>query len=173
MKVLLIGGGGREHALAWKLSKSKLCKHLYITPGNPGTAQYGTNLSIADDDVAGIVSYCKTKKIDYVVVGPEDPLVLGLVDALEKEGIKAFGPCKAAAALEGDKAFAKEVMHANNIPTAESHTFDDFEQAKMYIASRDSAVVVKAVGLAKGKGVFVCDEPHEGILAAEKIMVDK
>lgn len=173
MKVLLIGSGGREHALAWKLSKSKLCNHLYIAPGNPGTAQYGTNIDLSDTDVPGIVTYCKTKKIDYVVVGPEDPLSLGLVDALEKEKIKAFGPSKEAAAIEANKVFAKEIMHANNIPTAESRCFTDFEEAKMYIASRDTSVVVKAAGLAKGKGVFVCNEPHEGILAAEKIMVDK
>lgn len=173
MKVLLVGSGGREHALAWKLSKSKLCKHLYIAPGNPGTAQFGTNVGINDNDIEGLVKYAVDKKIDFVVVGPEDPLTLGLVDKLEEKGIKAFGPHKAAAALEGDKAFSKKMMQACSIPTADCQVFSDFNEAKAYIASRDSGVVVKASGLAKGKGVYVCSEPSDGILAAEKIMVDK
>ncbi|MBN1437488.1 MAG: phosphoribosylamine--glycine ligase [Sedimentisphaerales bacterium] len=173
MKVLLVGGGGREHAIAWKLSKSKLCKHLYIAPGNPGTGEYGTNVDISDTDLDGILKYCQNKRIDFVVVGPEDPLAMGLVDKLEDAGIKAFGPSEAAAQLEGDKVFAKEVMRANNIPTAETKAFTDYEEAKMYIASRDTGVVVKAAGLAKGKGVFVCDEPSDAILAAEKIMVNR
>ena len=173
MKVLLVGSGGREHALAWKLSKSKLCKHLYIAPGNPGTAQYGTNVDIRDDDVRDLVKYAKMKQIDFVVVGPEDPLAMGLVDELEKVNIKAFGPSKAAAQLEADKAFAKEMMRANDIPTAEAHAFSNFDDAKAFIASRDSAVVVKAAGLAKGKGVFVCDDPAEAIMATERIMEDK
>lgn len=172
MKVLLVGGGGREHALAWKLSKSKRLEHLYIAPGNPGTADYGTNVDIADTDVSGLVAFAKSKKIDLAVIGPEDPLAAGAVDAFEAAGVKAFGPSGAAAQLEADKAFAKQIMRANNIPTAESRSFTSFEDAKAYIASRDEAVVVKAAGLAKGKGVFVCDEPSEAILAAERIMVD-
>ena len=112
-------------------------------------------------------------KIGLAVIGPEDPLAAGIVDRLEAAGIKAFGPSGAAAQLEADKAFAKQIIKANAIPTAESRTFDNFRDAKTYIASRDEAVVVKAAGLAKGKGVFVCDEPAEGIIAAEKIMCDK
>ena len=173
MKVLLVGSGGREHAIAWKLAQSKKCKHLYIAPGNPGTAQYGTNINIRDNDVDGLVKYAVDKKIDFVVVGPEDPLVLGLVDRLEEKGIKAFGPSKAAAALEGDKVFSKKMMQACSIPTADCQIFDNFREAKAYIASRESGVVVKAAGLAKGKGVFVCQEPSDAILAAEKIMVDE
>ncbi len=173
MKVLLVGGGGREHAIAWKLSRSKKLSSLYIAPGNPGTAQVGTNVDLADDDLEGIVRFASDKAMDLVVVGPEDPLAAGLVDRLEAEGIKAFGPGRAAAQLEADKAFSKHIMRANSIPTAESRTFTSFEDAKAYIASRDEPVVVKAAGLAKGKGVFVCDEPADGILAAEKIMVDK
>lgn len=173
MKVLLVGGGGREHTLAWKLSKSKQLKHLYIAPGNPGTALLGTNVKIKDSDIVGLVRFAQEKKIDLVAVGPEDPLAAGLVDALSAVGIRAFGPTAAAAAIEADKAFAKKIMHSSSIPNAEGRTFDNFRDAKVYIASRDSAVVVKATGLAKGKGVFVCDEPSDGILAAEKIMVDR
>ena len=172
MKVLLIGGGGREHALAWKLKQSKKLEHLYVAPGNPGTAAYGTNVDIADTDIDGLVAFAKSKKIDLVVIGPEDPLAMGAVDAFEAAGIKAFGPSKGAAQLEADKAFAKIIMRANSIPTAESRAFTSFVDAKAYIASRDEAVVVKAAGLAKGKGVFVCDEPSDAILAAERIMVD-
>jgi len=172
MRVLLVGGGGREHALAWKLKQSKKLEHLYIAPGNPGTAAFGTNVDIADTDIAGLVAFAKTQKIDLAVIGPEEPLAAGAVDAFEAVGIKAFGPNKAAAQLEADKAFAKTIMRANSIPTAESRTFTSFEDAKAYIASRDEAVVVKAAGLAKGKGVFVCDEPSDAILAAERIMVN-
>jgi len=170
MKVLLVGSGGREHALAWKLSKSRLCKHLYIAPGNPGTAQYGTNVDIADTDIPAIVKYAQSKKIDFVVVGPEDPLAQGIVDDLAGVGIKAFGPSKQAAQLEADKGFAKDVMRSNAIPTAEGRVFDNFSDVQSFISSRDSALVVKAAGLAKGKGVFVCDDPDEALIAAERIM---
>lgn len=173
MNVLLVGSGGREHALAWKLSQSKKLKKLYIAPGNPGTAQYGENVDIKDTDIDGLVNFAKGADIGFVVIGPEDPLVMGAVDAFEAAGIKAFGPSAKAAQLEGDKAFAKQIMRANSIPTAESRTFTSFQDARSYIASRDEAVVVKAAGLAKGKGVFVCDEPSDGMLAAEQIMVDK
>lgn len=173
MKVLLIGGGGREHAIAWKLRQSKKLEHLYIAPGNPGTADYGTNVDIPETDIEALVLFAKAKKIDLAIVGPEDPLAAGAVDAFEAVGIKAFGPGKGAAQLEADKAFAKHIMRANSIPTAESRAFTTFVDAKAYIASRDEAVVVKAAGLAKGKGVFVCDEPSDAILAAERIMVNK
>ena len=122
--------------------------------------------------MAGLAAFAQARKIDLAVIGPEDPLAAGAVDAFEAVGIRAFGPSGAAAQLEADKAFAKQIMRANSIPTAESRTFTSFEDAKAYIASRDEAVVVKAAGLAKGKGVFVCDEPSEAILAAERIMVD-
>jgi len=173
MNVLLVGSGGREHALAWKLSQSKKLKKLYIAPGNPGTAQYGENVDIKDTDIEGLIKFAKGADISFAVIGPEDPLVAGAVDAFEAAGIKAFGPSARAAQLEGDKAFAKQIMRANSIPTAESRTFTSFQDAKSYIASRDEAVVVKAAGLAKGKGVYVCDEPSDGILAAEQIMVNK
>ena len=173
MKVLLIGSGGREHAIAWKLSKSKKLTKLYCAPGNPGTAQFGENVDIADTDIEALVKFAQGADIHLAVIGPEDPLAAGAVDAFEAVGIKAFGPSAKAAQLEADKAFAKEIMRANSIPTGESRTFTSFEDAKAYIASRDEAVVIKAAGLAKGKGVFVCDEPSEGILAAEQIMVGR
>jgi phosphoribosylamine--glycine ligase len=173
MNVLLVGGGGREHAIAWKLSQSKKISRLYIAPGNPGTAQVGTNVDISDTDADGLLQFARDHQIDFAVIGPEDPLAGGLVDRLAAEGIKAFGPSKEAAQLEADKAFSKHIMRANSIPTAESRVFTDFEDAKAYIASRDEPVVIKAAGLAKGKGVFVCDDPADGILAAEKIMVNR
>jgi len=173
MKVLLVGNGGREHAIAWKLAKSKNLSKLYIAPGNPGTARCGENVAIGATDIEKLVKFAKQNNVELAVIGPEDPLSMGIVDVFEKEGIKAFGPSGAAAQLEADKAFSKQMMRASSISTAEGRIFDRFEDAKAYIASRDEAVVVKAAGLAKGKGVFVCDEPSEGILAAEKIMQAK
>jgi phosphoribosylamine--glycine ligase len=173
MDVLLIGSGGREHALAWKLAQSENMGKLYIAPGNPGTAQCGTNVDIATVQTDKLVDFVRQHNIELVVVGPEDPLAGGIVNAFESAGVMAFGPSAGAAQLEANKAFSKQIMRANSIPTAEARIFDNFEDAKAYIASRDEAVVIKAAGLAKGKGVFVCNEPSEGILAAEKIMCEK
>jgi len=173
MRVLLIGNGGREDAIAWKLAKSKELKKLYIASGNPGTARWGENVAIKTEDIGEIVKFAKENKVELVIVGPEDPLADGAVDALEAAGIKAFGPNKAAAQLEADKSFSKQIMRSSAVSTAEGRTFTRFEDAKAYIASRDEPVVVKAAGLAKGKGVIVCNEPSDGILAAEKIMVDR
>jgi len=173
MNVLLIGSGGREHAIAWKLAQSKDLTKLYIAPGNPGTAQCGQNIPIGVDDTDELLDFARQNDVALVVVGPEDPLAAGLVDAFEAAGIKAFGPTADAAQLEADKAFAKQLMRSSSVSTAEGRTFDRFSDAKAYIASRDEPVVVKAAGLAKGKGVFVCDDPSDGILAAEQIMCDK
>ena len=173
MNVLLIGSGGREHAIAWKLAQSKDLTKLYIAPGNAGTAQCGQNVPIGPDDIDKLLEFARQNGVGLAVVGPEDPLAAGLVDAFEATGIKAFGPSAKAAQLEADKAFAKQLMRSSSVSTAESRTFDRFSDAKAYIASRDEPVVVKAAGLAKGKGVFVCDEPSDGILAAEKVMCDK
>lgn len=170
MNVLLVGSGGREHAIAWKLAQSKNLGKLFIAPGNPGTALHGKNIDIDVNDIKGLVEFAKNNDVKLAVIGPEDPLAVGAVDAFETASIRAFGPSGPAAQLEADKAFAKEIMRANAIPTAESRIFTNFEDAKAYIASRDEAVVVKAAGLAKGKGVFVCSEPAEAIIAAEKIM---
>jgi len=173
MNVLLIGGGGREHALAWKLAQSKDLDKLFIAPGNPGTAKCGDNIPIGACETEKLLEFARQNKVGLVVVGPEDPLAAGVVDAFEAAGIKAFGPSAEAAKLEADKAFAKQLMRSCSISTAEGRVFDRFRDAKAYIASRDEAVVIKAAGLAKGKGVYVCDEPSDGILAAEKIMCDK
>jgi len=172
MDVLVIGGGGREHALAWKLAQSKKLGKLYIAPGNAGTQRCGENIAIGASDVEKLVEFAQQNRVGLAVVGPEAPLAAGAVDAFEAAGIKAFGPSKGAAKLEADKAFAKVLMRSCAISTAEGRIFERFSDAKAYIASRDEAVVVKASGLAAGKGVFVCDEPAEGILAAEKIMCD-
>jgi len=173
MNVLLIGNGGREHAIAWKLAQSKILNKLYIAPGNPGTAKCGKNVPIGTTDIGKLLDFAKENKVALVVVGPEDPLAAGAVDIFEAAGIKAFGPSGAAAQLEADKAFSKIMMRSSAISTAEGRIFDKFSDARAYIASRDEPVVIKAAGLAKGKGVFVCNDPADGILAAEKIMRDK
>ncbi|MHC4482939.1 MAG: phosphoribosylamine--glycine ligase, partial [Planctomycetota bacterium] len=157
----------------WKLTQSESLGKLYIAPGNAGTARCGENVPIGASEGEKLVEFGKQNGVGLVVVGPEAPLAAGVVDAFEAVGIKAFGPSKSAAQLEADKAFAKQLMRACAISTAEGRIFERFEDAKAYIASRDEAVVVKAAGLAAGKGVFVCDDPAEGILAAEKIMCEK
>ncbi|MHC4495243.1 MAG: phosphoribosylamine--glycine ligase, partial [Planctomycetota bacterium] len=161
------------HAIAWKLAQSKGLAQLYIAPGNPATAQCGENVPIGTDDGDELLEFARQNNVGLVVVGPEDPLAAGLVDAFESAGIKAFGPSAKAAQLEADKAFAKQLMRSSSVSTAEGRTFDRYEDAKAYIASRDEPVVVKAAGLAKGKGVYVCDDPSDGILAAEKVMCDR
>ena len=173
MNVLLIGSGGREHAIAWKLAQSKNLSKLYTAPGNPGTAKCGKNVPIGVNETGKLVDFARENDIGLVVVGPEDPLAAGVVDAFEAAGIKAFGPSAGAAQLEADKVFAKQLMRSIAISAAEGRTFERFTDAKAYIASRDEPVVIKAAGLAKGKGVFVCDDPADGILAAEKIMCDR
>ena len=125
MNVLLVGSGGREHAIAWKLRQSKNIGKLYIAPGNPGTAQCGTNVSISASDIGKLVAFAKANSVELAVIGPEDPLAAGAVDAFEAAGMKAFGPSRGAAQLEADKAFAKQMMRASSIPTAEARWFDD------------------------------------------------
>jgi phosphoribosylamine--glycine ligase len=173
MDVLLIGSGGREHSIAWKLAQSKNLGKLYIAPGNPGTAACGKNIPIGANETDKLVDFARGNNIALVVIGPEDPLAAGAVDAFEAAGIKAFGPSAGAAQLEADKAFAKQLIRSSAISSAEGQVFERFADAKAYIASRDDPVVIKAAGLAKGKGVFVCDDPADGIVAAEKIMCDK
>jgi phosphoribosylamine--glycine ligase len=151
MNVLLIGNGGREHALAWKLAQSKNLSKLYIAPGNPGTAQCGKNIPIGATEIDKLVDFARENKIGLVVVGPEDPLAAGAVDAFEAAGIKAFGPSAGAAQLEADKAFAKHLMRSSAISNAEGQVFERFADAKSYIASRDEAVVIKAAGLPRVK----------------------
>lgn len=173
MKVLVVGSGGREHALVWKIADSPLVDRLFCAPGNAGTANEAENVDIAAEDVDGLVAFSKDNELDLVVVGPEVPLVAGLVDRLDQAGIKAFGPVASAAKLEGDKAYAKELMRQYAVPTAEGRIFTNYNDARTYIASRDEPLVIKAAGLAAGKGVIVCDDPADALNAAEKIMVDR
>ena len=173
MKVLLVGGGGREHALAWKIAQSSMCQKLYCAPGNPGTAQVGENLPVRAEDVDAVVAAARDRGVELVVVGPEDPLAAGLADAVRAAGMLCFGPSTEGARLEADKAFAKELMRSASIPTAEARIFTDLEAARQYVLSRDQGVVVKAAGLAKGKGVFVCTEPHLAVRPLEQIMSER
>jgi phosphoribosylamine--glycine ligase len=158
MNVLIIGSGGREHALVWAIGASPLVDRLYCAPGNAGIAEEAECVAVAADDAAGLIAFCKKAAIDFVVVGPEAPLVAGLVDRLEGEGIAAFGPTAAAARLEGSKAFMKDLCAREGIPTAAYSRFRDAAAAKAYIASRGAPIVVKADGLAGGKGVTVADD---------------
>jgi phosphoribosylamine--glycine ligase len=173
MKVLIIGSGGREHALAWKLSQSKLLSKLYAAPGNPGVAQYAELVPLADTDLVGIETFARAKGIDLVVIGPEDPLALGLTDRLSAAGIKVFGPSKAAAQLEADKWFAKELMHHQAVPTAEARTFTDWRAAEEYVRIKGTPLVIKASGLAKGKGVTICYRESDAMEAIDRIMKQK
>ena len=170
MKILLVGGGGREHALAWKMSQSKLCDQMWALPGNPGIAAHAQCVDIKADDVAGVAAFAKKNAADLVVVGPEDPLAAGLADAVRKEGILCFGPSAEGARIEADKAYAKNLMRSVSVPTAEARIYTDLVSAKAYALSRESGVVVKAAGLAKGKGVFVCREPYQAVKPLEEMM---
>jgi phosphoribosylamine---glycine ligase len=158
MRVLVVGSGGREHALAWALAASPLVDALYCAPGNAGIAEEAGCVAIAASDTAGLIAFCRDTAIDFVVIGPEAPLVAGLADALEAAGIAAFGPSAAAAALEGSKAFMKELCAAARIPTAVYRHFHDAGAAKAYIAGRGAPIVVKEDGLAAGKGVTVATD---------------
>jgi len=173
MRLLLVGSGGREHALAWKMSQSKLCEYLYAAPGNPGIEQYAECVNIAAEDIAGVVAFAKDKKVDMVIVGPEDPLAAGMADAVREAGIYCFGPSAAGARIEADKAYAKNLMRAAAVPTAEARIFTDLQSAKDYVLSREHGVAVKAAGLAKGKGVVVCPEPYMAVQPLEKMMGEK
>ena len=155
MNVLLIGSGGREHALAWAISASPLLTKLYCAPGNPGIAEVAELAAIDITDHGAVISLCKAKSIDFVVVGPEAPLVAGLVNDLNGSGIKAFGPSKFAAQLEGSKGFTKDICANYNIPTAAYGRFTDLEKARAYLAAQGAPIVIKADGLAAGKGVTV------------------
>lgn len=171
MKVMIVGSGGREHTLAWKLKQSALVKELYIAPGNGGTALEGVNVAIKDSDIAGLTDFALEKKIDLVVAGPELPLVLGLTDTLKSKGIPCFGPSGEAARLEGSKVYAKQAMTEAGVPTAAYEEFTDFAKAKAYVEGREAPMVVKADGLAAGKGVIVAQSREEAIEALEDIMV--
>lgn len=167
MRLLLIGSGGREHALALKLSQSIQCNALFIAPGNPGTAQCGTNVTLDVSRHDDVIAFCKKEQIDLVIIGPEAPLVAGLVDDLEAAGLKAFGPSKAAAQLEGSKAFTKALCVEAHIPTAAFKRVTDAQTAKAYIRQQGAPIVVKADGLAAGKGVVVAETIEEAEAAVD------
>ena len=174
MKVLVVGGGGREHALAWKISQSSQVDRVLVAPGNAGTDLEAENVPIADSDVPGLVEFSKQNEIDLAVVGPEAPLAAGLTDALSGEGIRTFGPSAQAAELEASKVFCKNLLRHADVPTADFRTFTKAEEAKVYLSEReDVPVVVKADGLAAGKGVIVCDGREQALLAVEQIAEDK
>ncbi|MBI5864537.1 MAG: phosphoribosylamine--glycine ligase [Planctomycetes bacterium] len=170
MNVLVIGSGGREHAICHALRRSKRLDRLFILPGNAGTAGLGTNVPGDPGDIKLALSVAKREEIDLTIVGPEDPLAGGIVDAFTAAGLRIFGPTAAAARLESDKGFAKLVMRQQAVPTAEGRVFDDYAAACEFISTRDEGLVVKAVGLAKGKGVIVCPEPAAAMIAAEQIL---
>ena len=171
MNILLLGSGGREHALAWKMAASPLVQKLYCAPGNAGIAQEAECVALDPGDHAAVIAFCRDKGIDLVVVGPEGPLCAGIVDALEAAGIKAFGPSKAAAQLEGSKGFTKDICRTHNIPTAAYERFNAPAPAKDYIRKQGAPIVVKADGLAAGKGVVVA-ETIEQAEAAIDMMFD-
>ncbi len=171
MKVLVIGKGGREHALVWKLKQSPKVTHVFCAPGNAGTALDGTNVAIDPTDFDGLVKFAKKETIALTVVGPEDPLATGIVDHFQKNGLRIFGPSKAAAQIEASKVFAKKRMRDADVPTADFRIFDHPETAKNFIESREYPVVVKADGLAAGKGVIVCNTKAEALQAIDLIMI--
>jgi phosphoribosylamine--glycine ligase len=199
LSILVVGGGGREHALCWKLAQSKRKPTLFCAPGNAGTAALGQNVAIAADDVDGLLEFARRKKIDLTIVGPEDALCAGIVDSFESAGLRIFGPSAAAAKLEGDKSYAKQLMRDAGVPTAEFRYFEPtsqelaqarqpsrdrdemgpkdlqtgYEMAREYVATRDEGLVVKACGLAKGKGVFVHPDPAGALITLEELMIQK
>ena len=173
MKVLVVGGGGREHAIVWKLSQNKDIDTIYCAPGNGGIAGLARCVDIKATDIDGIVEFAKTNEIDLTVVAPDDPLVLGMVDELEKNGLRAFGPRKTAAIIEGSKVFSKQLMKKYGIPTAEYEVFDNSAAAVEYVKTKAVPIVVKADGLALGKGVIIANTHDEAIAAIHDIMDDK
>ncbi len=170
MKLLVVGAGGREHSLAWALSKSPLVEKLYVCPGNGGMNAVAECVPIEAGDHPGIITFCRQENIDYVVVGPEQPLVNGIVDDLAAAGIRAFGPNRRAAILEGSKAFTKDFCRRHDIPTAGYRRFTDLAAAEDYIRIEGAPIVVKADGLAAGKGAIVCDSVDQALAAAGDIL---
>ncbi|QDT75030.1 phosphoribosylamine--glycine ligase [Lacipirellula limnantheis] len=174
MKVLVVGGGGREHALAWKIKQSPRVERVFVAPGNAGTAIDAENVAIGDADVPALVKFAKDNAIDLAVIGPESSLAVGIVDALSAAGIKAFGPSKQAAELEASKVFCKNLLRHADVPTADFRTFRDAASATAYLVEReDQPMVVKADGLAAGKGVIVCETKAEALEAVQRIAGDR
>lgn len=170
MQVLVIGGGGREHALVWKIKQSPKVEKIFCAPGNAGTAELAENIPIAADDIKGLLEFALQKGIGLTVVGPEQPLVKGIVDRFEENKLRIFGPNARAAELEGSKSFSKDIMKKYGLPTAEYKTFNSADSARKYIESKNCPLVVKADGLAAGKGVLLCQTADEALAAVDSIM---
>jgi len=173
MRILVIGSGGREHALVWKLAQSPSNPQLFGAPGNAGIARLARCVPIQADDLQGLHHFALEKHIDLTLVGPEVPLAVGIVDLFENSGLRIFGPTKAAAQIEVSKVFAKEFMREAGIPTGDFEVFDDYERARAYVRKQDRPLVVKADGLAAGKGSIVCDTSQEAEVALVRIMVER
>ncbi|UCG52409.1 MAG: phosphoribosylamine--glycine ligase [Candidatus Latescibacterota bacterium] len=173
MRALIVGSGGREHTLAWAIKKSPNVDELYVAPGNGGTSQIAKNVPVTGDDLDALVSFAVENEVDLTVVGPEAPLVDGIVDRFREAGRRCFGPTRAAARLEGSKVFAKEFMKRQAVPTADFEIFDDATKARSYIGSVDFPIVIKADGLAAGKGVIVAASAEEATAAIDDIMAKK
>lgn len=172
LNILIVGGGGREHALTWKIAQSPLAGELYIAPGNAGTEALGQNVPISSDDIPALLQFAQEKHIDLTVVGPEPPLAAGIVDAFQEAGLKIFGPTKAAAQIEASKAFSKAFMQEFGIPTAEYATFNNYYEARKYVMLAKRPLVVKADGLAAGKGVRICDGATDAQVALTQMMLE-
>ena len=173
MKVMIVGGGGREHAIAWAVAKSKRAEKIYAAPGNAGIAEFAECVNISVMDSEKLVAFAKDHEVDFAIVGPDDPLAAGVADAFLDAGIKTFGPRKNAAIIEASKAFSKDLMKKYNIPTAAYETFDDAEKALEYVKTCPIPIVLKADGLALGKGVLICLTREEAIAGIEELMIDK
>ncbi|MFA5168143.1 MAG: phosphoribosylamine--glycine ligase [Candidatus Omnitrophota bacterium] len=173
MKVLLVGSGGREHALAWKIAQSPLLTKLYAAPGNAGISQHAECVPIAPDDISGLLEFALREKIDLTVVGPEVPLVAGIWDQFNEKGLKVFGPARNTALLEGSKVFSKEMMTKYGVPTAGYEVFTNVKEAKHYVIEAEMPVVIKADGLAAGKGVVICDSSGHAVATLTQMMEEK
>ena len=173
MKILVIGSGGREHALCWKIAQSNMQSEIFCAPGNGGTLEFATNIDIAANDIYSLLNFALEKKIDLTIVGPEEPLTLGIVDRFKEEGLKIFGPDAKASQLEGSKEFSKKIMEKYDIPTAKYKTFTSFEQAKQGLKEFSYPLVIKADGLCLGKGVFICETEENAIEVLKDILEDR
>ncbi len=172
MRILIVGGGGREHAIAEAVRRSRHQPEILCAPGNAGTAALAENVSVDATDLDGLVALASDRSVDLTIVGPESPLCAGIVDRFDQAGLRIFGPTAAAARIEGDKVYSKKLLVDAGVPTAAGRSFTRYQDARAYIATRDSPLVVKAAGLAAGKGVIVCDDPSDALIEAERMMVD-
>jgi len=173
VRVLVVGGGAREHTIVWKLLQSPMMDSLAIAPGNGGTTEFADNVPIADTDIDGLLNYVQTTGVEFTIVGPEVPLAGGIVDKFDAAGQRIFGPTKAAARIESSKSFAKAIMAEGNVPTAKAAMFEDFDRAREYVESIDAPVVIKADGLAAGKGVIIAETPEIAVAGLRRVMVNR